>query len=86
MPGPSLGEDLTAYGSHEIDELEGTLSMDIYFCGYCNTAVAATDKTCPHCTATLSQIRCPACKFVGSSEDYIGDRCPRCGCRRLILE
>lgn len=58
---------------------------DILFCSHCKGAIARlTDSRCPHCAAEFSAILCPACKFVGTAEQYEGERCPRCGCRRLL--
>ena len=55
-----------------------------FFCSHCSGPVPKSADHCPHCSVQLSAIRCPACDFMGNEEDFLLDRCPKCGCGRLL--
>ncbi|HIJ96445.1 MAG TPA: hypothetical protein HPP94_12045 [Desulfuromonadales bacterium] len=60
--------------------------MDInHFCSRCGSAVLKSADHCDHCSAKFTdKLRCAACDYIGTEEDYTLDRCPKCGCSRLI--
>ena len=49
-----------------------------FFCENCGKKVHPRDKICPHCGRFFSQVRCPSCNTVGTSETFLNG-CPKCG-------
>jgi hypothetical protein len=49
-----------------------------FFCENCGAEVPLSARHCPHCGREFSQVRCPACGFVGD-DSLFKNGCPHCG-------
>ena len=58
--------------------------IDYLICSRCGGNVSTSANQCDQCSADLRGIRCAACDFVGNEADFTKDRCPVCGCSRLL--
>jgi hypothetical protein len=58
---------------------DSPLSIVQYTCGKCGKPTERSSSRCPHCGVAFSGVNCKGCGYTGSSSDFAGDVCPKCG-------